>query len=124
MKTYLMNVNTGSIFNHDEVAELADMVEVIDVGGVWVDNTLNDDLLKLAIDGAENNNEINNANWADWDCTQDLLNVYTDGKGCEWIHHILDRAIESDGATLAEDLPRVERIVWGQNFSGSFWDRC
>lgn len=37
---------------------------------------------------------------------------------------IIERAIASNGSSLALDLPAVERAVWGQNFSGSFWDRA
>lgn len=120
MKTYLMNTNTGSIFDRDEVSDNTDMVEVIEIGGVWMDDSINPERLQQAIEYVEANNRQNGGSWAEWDDASDILNAYTDGKGCDWVRHILDRAIESDGDTLIEDLPKVEFLVWGQNFSGSF----
>ena len=80
--------------------------------------------LQDAIIGVEDNNRVNGASWSDWDDSSHICEVY----GVELVgdleHAILNRAIESRGESLKADLPMVERLVWGQNFTGSWWNRA
>ena len=78
--------------------------------------------LRQAIEGVEDNNRINSGGWSDWEDAQHVADTYgvqLCGEGAQ----VIERAIASNGASLAEDLPAVELAVWGQNFAGSFWDR-
>ena len=83
---------------------------------------LNDKALRQAIEGVEDNNRINDGHWSDWDDAQHIEETYGVDL-CEEGAQVIERAIASNGASLAEDLPAVELAVWGQNFAGSFWDR-
>lgn len=85
---------------------------------------VDDEGLRAAIDGVEDDIRTNAASWADWDDSSHICEVYgIDGLG-DLEHAILNRAIESRGRSLKADLPMVERLVWGQNFAGSWWDRA
>lgn len=85
---------------------------------------VNDEALRAAIEGVEDNNRINDATWADWDDSSHICETYgIEGLG-DLEHAILDRAIESRGESLKTDLPMVERLVWGKPFSGFWWDRA
>ena len=78
--------------------------------------------LRQAIEGVEDNNRINSGSWSDWEDAQHVADTYgvqLCGEGAQ----VIERAIASNGAYLAEDLPAVELAVWGQNFAGSFWSR-
>ena len=80
--------------------------------------------LLAAVEGVEGNNRINGGSWADWDDASHICETYgIEGLG-DLEHAILNRAIESRGESLRVDLPMVERLVWGQNFAGSWWDRA
>jgi hypothetical protein len=81
-------------------------------------------VLRQVIEGIEDNNKINGGGWRDWsyDPTE-AFNIYADGECDEQSLLIVERAINSQGDSLKWDLPLVERVVYGQNFSGSFWDR-
>ena len=83
---------------------------------------LNDKALRQAIEGVEDNNRINDGHWSDWDGAQHVAETYG-VELCEEGTQVIERAIASNGASLAEDLPDAELAVWGQNFAGSFWDR-
>lgn len=84
---------------------------------------INATALRAAIEGVEDNNRINDAAWSDFDDAAHVAETY-DAELCATGSAIIDRAIASNGQSLATDLPAVERAVWGQNFSGSFWDRA
>lgn len=83
----------------------------------------NADLLRKAVEGVENNNDINNAEWSDWDWSGDIMKIYCDGETDCDVQSVLDRAIETNGKSLAEDLKAIQLAVCGQNFSGSWWNR-
>lgn len=79
-----------------------------------------DDMENLieAVKAVNENNEMNGARWADWSGADHVAEVY----GIELRDdeaEIIDRAIETDGASLLADLMRAERIEYGQNFFGS-----
>lgn len=82
----------------------------------------NADLLRKAVEGVEDNNDINDAQWSDWDWSGDIMDVYCDGETDCDVQLVLDRAIESSGESLAEDLKAIQLAVWGQNFAGSWWN--
>lgn len=85
---------------------------------------VNDEALRAAIEGVEDNNRANDATWSDWEDASHICETYgIEGLG-DLEHAILNRAIESRGESLEVDLPMIERIVWGQNFSGSWWNRA
>lgn len=78
--------------------------------------------LRQIIELVENNNEINGTSWNGWDDAGDIMYAYVDssddsydnyycseGRACE----ILDRAIESNGKSLAEDIPKLRDEIWG-----------
>lgn len=79
--------------------------------------------LRAAIEGVEDNNRINSGSWSDWSDADHVGDTYG-AELCQEGAQIIERAIASNGSSLALDLPAVERAVWGQNFSGSFWDRA
>lgn len=84
---------------------------------------LNDTALREAIEGVEDNNDINDGEWSDWQGVHDIEEVYGIEDLCDEGRKVLDRAIESNGESLKHDLPAVEIAVWGHNYSGSFWNR-
>ena len=77
--------------------------------------------VRRLIKAVEENNEINDGRWSDWETAQDIAETYDiaidddDAK-------VLQDAIDTNGDSLAEDLPRLEKEIWGKNFSGSWWD--
>ena len=76
--------------------------------------------LREAIEAIEENNSINDSTWLAWDDAAHVAETYSielDEQGAK----IINRAIASNGESLAVDLPAVELAVWGQNFFGSFW---
>ena len=76
--------------------------------------------LRKAIEAIEENNRINDGMWIGWDDAAHVAETYSielDEQGAK----IINRAIASNGESLAVDLPAVELAVWGQNFFGSFW---
>ena len=83
---------------------------------------LNDKALRQAIEGVEDNNRINDGSWSDWEDARHVAETYG-VELCSEGAQVIERAIASNGASLAEDLPAVELAVQGQNFAGSFWDR-
>ena len=90
----------------------------------YKEGRVNDEGLRAAIEGVEDNNRINDASWSDWDDASHICETYgIEGMG-DLEHAILNRAIASQGESLNADLPMIERIVWGQNFSGSWWNRA
>lgn len=92
------------------------------MSAITITQELNAEVLRQAIEGVEDNNRINDGRWSDWENSQHVAETYgveLCGEGAQ----IIDRAITSNGASLAEDLPAVELAVWGQNFAGSFWSR-
>lgn len=80
------------------------------------------------IDAVEGNNEFNYGSWRDWDDALTVLNTY----GPNYFDYdiskqdaldIIQKAIDTDGASLNDDLRMMEKIIWGKNFSGSWWNR-
>jgi hypothetical protein len=90
----------------------------------YKEGRVNDEGLRAAIEGVEGNNSINDASWAVWDDASHICDVYGIEDLGDLEQAILNRAIESRGESLKTDLPLVERLVWGQNFAGSWWDRA
>ena len=81
---------------------------------------INDAALRQAVEAIEENNSINDGMWLYWDDAAQVAETYSielDEQGAK----IINRAIASNGESLAVDLPAVELAVWGQNFFGSFW---
>ena len=84
---------------------------------------INEKLLKACINGVEDNNRCNDAAWSDWQDEFDVIDCYGKGDFCDDVRFVIQRAIESNGESLKEDLPMIERQLKGQNFAGSFYDR-
>lgn len=84
---------------------------------------IDDSLLKKCVCAVDENNRCNNASWRDWQGGYDIIKMYAPNEWCDEVRWVLDRAVESNGESLKEDLPAVELAVWGQNLSGSFFDR-
>ena len=80
-------------------------------------------LLKTCVRAVDENNRVNGAHWSDWCDGLHVVEAYGEGDECEDVLWVLDRAVETNGSSLKEDLPMIERKVKGQNFSGSFYDR-
>lgn len=80
-------------------------------------------LLKTCVRAVDENNRCNEALWSDWLDGQDIIQRYAPDSWCDEVCWVLDRAVESNGESLKEDLPMIERQIKGQNFSGSFFDR-
>ena len=81
---------------------------------------IDDKALRQAIEAVEENNRINEGMWLGWDDAAHVAETYgieLDEQG----EKIINRAIASNGESLAVDIPAVELAVWGQNFFGSFW---
>lgn len=85
--------------------------------------------LQQLIEAVEDNNSVNAASWSDWNDAGDIIECYAiagiaDGNATEQeATALLNRAIETNGESLKQDLPAFELKTWGQNFAGSFWDR-
>ena len=87
---------------------------------ITISENIDDKALRQAIEAVEENNSINDGMWIGWDDASHVAETYgieLDEQGAK----IINRAIASNGESLAVDLPAVERAVWGQNFFGSFW---
>ena len=85
-----------------------------------ISENINHEALREAIEAVEENNQINDGMWTGWDDASHVAETYgieLDEQG----EKIINRAIASNGESLAVDLPAVELAVWGQNFFGSFW---
>ena len=85
-----------------------------------ISENIDDKALRHAIEAVEENNRINDGMWTGWDDAAHVAETYSielDEQGAK----IINRAIASNGESLAVDLPAVELAVWGQNFFGSFW---
>ena len=85
-----------------------------------ISENIDDKALRQAIEAVEENNRINDGMWTGWDDAAHVAETYgieLDEQG----EKIINRAIASNGESLAVDLPAVELAVWGQNFFGSFW---
>lgn len=82
---------------------------------------------KTIVEGVEDNNSINNARWSDWSDASDIFDVYgplaDEDISLERATAVLDRAIASDGLSLAHDLAKIQLEVQGNNFAGSWWYR-
>lgn len=89
---------------------------------ITISENIDDKALRQAIEAIEENNSINDGMWIGWDDAAHVAETYSielDEQGAK----IVNRAIASNGESLAVDLPAVELAVWGQNFFGSFWNR-
>jgi len=84
--------------------------------------------LKNIIQAVEENNTINGGSWGDWESLEHIEGVYGDYDDADVPRHrarlIIDAAIWSSGTSLGIDLPLIEQEIWGQNFSGSFYDQA
>jgi len=81
------------------------------------------------IEAVEENNSINDGEWADWGDMADIEAVYGDLQDEEVSRQeaeaVISAAIASNGKTLADDLCKIGRKIYGQEFSGpSFWFRA
>lgn len=88
-----------------------------------ITENINDKALRAAIEAVEDNNNINDGSWSDWQDAAHIEETY-EVEMCDEGKAVIERAIKSNGKSLVTDLPAVELAVWGQNFSGSFWDRA
>lgn len=84
---------------------------------------MNYDVLINIIKAVEENNAINGASWADWQDADHILSTYEIDGADQSSVEILNRAIATNGRSLAEDLPEAERHAFGQNFHGSVAQR-
>lgn len=84
---------------------------------------INDISLRFAIEAVEDNNKINDGAWANWDDAEHVCDVYGIELDAE-SSAVINRAIQSNGTSLAADMQAVELSMFGQNFAGSFWDRA
>ncbi|MGR2662467.1 hypothetical protein ACUXVY_12835 [Chromobacterium haemolyticum] len=76
--------------------------------------------LKEAILAVEENNKLNDAKWSDWPFATDIGEVYGIELDKEDIA-ILERAIESEGASIQADMEAAEREEYGQNFAPAWY---
>jgi len=66
--------------------------------------------LRYLISAVEDNNEINEASWSDWQDALDIVGRYPAPEDCESsvsdtvIESVLERAIETNGESLAGDI--------------------
>ena len=84
---------------------------------------IDEELLKTCVRAVDENNRVNGAEWRDWLDGQDIIQMYAPLAWCDEVCWVLDRAVKTNGESLKEDLPMIERQVKGQNFAGSFYDR-
>ena len=82
-------------------------------------------LLNL-IESIEDNNRINDGSWVDWKDMAHVESVYgtlsDEDVSRERAEMIIANAINTNGNSLRSDLQKLELEVFGQNFSGSFYD--
>lgn len=72
---------------------------------------MNLEALKLACDAVEDNNRSNDANWQDWQSVGDIKEAYG-FEVCEFGESVLERAIQSNGASVEDDLAAAHQLVW------------
>lgn len=90
---------------------------------------VNEDAIKKAVEAVEDNNQINDGEWSDWDDADHVAETYSvdyagDHPGlASETAAVINRAIRTNGQSLNDDLPAISRSFQGQVFSGSFWDR-
>lgn len=72
---------------------------------------MNLEALKLACEAVEDNNRSNDAQWSDWQHVMDIKEVYGFDV-CEYGEQVLERAIESNGASVEADLEAAHQKVW------------
>lgn len=82
---------------------------------------------RVLVEAVEENNEINDGKWSDWEGLFHIENVYGELDDEDVSHDeaadIFSRAIVSDGKSLVADLAAIQLRVQGDNFSGSWWFR-
>lgn len=80
------------------------------------------------IEAVEENNEINSGEWNHWKDAYNVLETYGPNYKDEDISEedaltIIQRAIDTNGLSLNNDLRIMQKKILGQNFSGSWWNR-
>jgi hypothetical protein len=89
------------------------------------------DILKKVVSGVENNNDINDGKWSDWEWTEILevydINNYFDKlskKEQKIVLNFLDKATKENGQNIIADYKKIEYKVLGFNYqypSDKFW---
>jgi hypothetical protein len=75
--------------------------------------------LRFLVWAVEENNQINDAKWSDWQDSTDITECYQPGKEPDQdVLKILDRAISTNGFSLLVDLRKAEFEEYGGNFPG------
>jgi len=88
---------------------------------IIITDDINYQALREAVEAVEENINLNDGDW-NWEDADHVASTY-DIALDEQCAAVIERAIASNGESLATDLPAVELAVWGQNFAGSWWDR-
>ena len=80
-------------------------------------------LFKYIVDCVTDNNQINNAQWSDWDDAHDAIACYsdnyvgeTDDKELELTVELIQLLIDSNGSKLKEAYARFNDRIWGFNW--------
>lgn len=80
------------------------------------DERMNSDALRDVIEGMLGNH--GRGGWSAWSSALDAAEVYNDTL-CDQGVYVVNRAIQSHGVSLIDDLPKVSAAVWGH--SGDTW---
>lgn len=83
-----------------------------------MDNLDNYEALKSCVLAVEENNSLNRGSWNDWDDADSICKAYEIPTLSSDHADIIDRAISSNGKSLAADLWAAEKKELGQNFGG------
>jgi len=81
------------------------------------------DALQSAVEGVEDNININDGTWSDWTDAGDIADVYEIEDLCVTGREILGRAITSNGDSLRADLYAAHEAVVGFNYHNNFFNR-
>lgn len=83
-------------------------------------------LFRIVLEGMQDNNEINGAQFSDWDMVDDAIDCYKnnfDGdcpeQELQATRDALKKIIDSNGELLDEAIDEWNMSVWGQKFSNN-----
>jgi len=76
--------------------------------------------LKQAVLAVEDNNNINDSKWSDWDDASHIADTYSISNLTEEEETVLNSAIESNGATVDEDMLKAQAQANGLEKGAKF----
>lgn len=90
------------------------LTQVVRIGEIWA-SSVDDDSLRAALAGAEDHLRQYGGSWAQaWSDPHEIAHAFSEGQLCRVSQEVLAYAIESNGASLQEHLPKIAWLVHRQ----------